>query len=52
MTFSSSVYHGCTCLMRHMADDDIAEAVRYVVLILGGVAFDLLGVAFKIGIDE
>ena len=48
----SSVYHGCTCLMRHMADDDIAEAVRHVVLILGWVAFDLLGVTLKIGVND
>ena len=36
--------------MPHMAAD-IAEAVRHVVLILGGVAFDLLGATLKIGVN-
>ena len=35
-----------------MADDDITEAVRHVVLILGGVTFDLLRVTLKIGIND
>ena len=38
--------------MGHMADYDITKAVQYVVLILGGVVFDLLRVTLKISIND